>query len=307
MNNYNDKRAFVEAALIAAITTVLAISVIYIPVLSISTVLIPVPFMILAYRHGTKYTVLSFITFSLLIGILTEILYTVFLISTFGPMIITMGYYIRKRKEPYVVIGAGTITYILSIFIVFQFVSYIGNINIIDQIAFVMEDIITKQVDMLKTMNIDVLSAEEMLNYLLMIIPGVLVIQSMFTAFGNYYLTVGILKRFSPNDLEFPQFSNFRLPGNIVLGSFIIFILSYLTRYIEGIYHISLITNVTLLFVFLFFIQGISVISYLIKRTKTPKPVRIFLLALILLISPLLTAISFIGLIDSIVDIRKIR
>lgn len=306
MKNYDEKKAFIESALIAAITTVLAISLIYIPILSASIVLIPVPFMVLAYRHGSRYSILSFITFSILIGILTELVYTIILVSMFGPMILAMGYYIKKQKEPYEVIGIGTITSIFSILIIFQALSYIGNFNIIDEIAIVTESIVSKQIEMMKSMEVDLLSVDEVLNYLLMIVPGVLIIQSMVTAFGNYYITVSLLRRLNPKDIEFPQFSNFKLPKNIVFGSFIIFILSYLTKYIKDIHHLSLLTNVTLIFMFMFFIQGISVISFLIKRTKIPKAVRIALLVLILFVGPLLTAVSFIGLIDSIINIRKI-
>lgn len=306
MKNYDEKKAFIEAALIAAITTILAISIVYIPILSVSIILIPVPFMVLAYRHGNKYSILSFITFSLLIGILTELIYAGFLLVIFGPMILAMGHYIKKRKEPYSVIGIGTIISVFSVLIIFQVVSYIGNINIIDEIALAMEGVVSKQVDILKSMDIDTLNADEVLDYLLMILPGVFIIQSMLMAFGNYYITVNILKRFSTSDIEFPQFSDFKLPKNIVFGFFIIFILSYLTRYIEGIHHASLLTNVTLLFIFMFFIQGISVISHLIKRTKIPKAIRIFLLVLILFISPLLTVVSFVGLIDAIVNMRNI-
>lgn len=306
MKNYDEKKAFIEAALIAAITTILAISIVYIPILSVSIMLIPVPFMILAYRHGNKYSILSFITFSLLIGILTELIYAGFLLVIFGPMILAMGHYIKKQKEPYSVIGIGTIISVFSILIIFWVVSYIGNINIIDEISLAMEGVVNTQVDILKNMDIDALNADEILNYLLMILPGVFIIQSMLTAFGNFYITVNILRRFSSSDIELPQFSDFKLPKNIVFGSLIIFILSYLTRYIKGIHHASLLTNVTLLFVFMFFIQGISVISHLIKRTKIPKGIRIFLLVLILFISPLLTVVSFVGLIDAIVNIRNI-
>lgn len=306
MKNYDEKKAFIEAALIAAITTVFTISIIYIPILSVSIMLIPVPFMVLAYRHGNRYSILSFVTFSLLIGILVELIYAGFLLLIFGPMILAMGHYIKKQKEPYAVIGIGTIVSVFSVLIIFQIASYIGNVNIFDEITLAMEGVVNKQIDILKTMNIDALNADEVLDYLLMIIPGVFVIQSMIIAFGNYYITANVLKRFNVNNIELPQFSNFRLPRNIVLGFVIVFILSYLTRYIKGIYHANLLTNVTLLFVFMFFIQGMSVISYLIKKTKIPRAVRIFLLVLILFISPLLTVISFVGLIDAIVNIRNI-
>lgn len=306
MKNYDERKAFVEAALIAAITTVFTISIVYIPILSASIMLVPVPFMVLAYRHGNKYSILSFITFSLLIGILVELIYSGFLLLVFGPMILAMGHYIKKQKEPYAVIGIGTIISVLSMLIILQVASYIGNINMVDEIALAMEGIVNKQIDMLKGMNIDALSADEILNYLLMIVPGAFVIQSMITAFGNYYITANILKRLKINNIESPQFSNFRLPKNIVFGFLIIFILSYLTRYIKGIYHASLLTNVTLIFVFIFFIQGMSVISHLIKRTKIPKTIRVFLLIVILFISPLLTVVSFVGLMDAIVNIRNI-
>lgn len=305
MKNYDEKKAFIEAALIAVITTMFAISIIYIPILSVSIALIPVPFMVLAYRHGNKYSILSFITFSLLIGILTELIYAGFLLLIFTPMILAMGYYMKKQKEPYAVIGIGTAISVFSMLIIFRVISYIGDISVIDEIALAMEGVVNKQVDMLKTMNIDTFGADEVLNYLLMIVPGVFIIQSMITAFGNYYITVNILKRFSSNDTEFPQFSDFRLPKNIVFGSLIIFILSYLTKYIKGIHYASLLTNVTLFIVFIFFIQGISVISHLIKRTKIPKVVRVFLLIIILFIGPLLTVISFVGLMDAIINIRN--
>ncbi|HZJ76514.1 MAG TPA: YybS family protein [Oscillospiraceae bacterium] len=306
MKNYDEKRAFIEAALIAAITTIFVISIVYIPILSISIALVPVPFMILAYRRGNKYAVLSFITFSILIGILAGIVYAVSILLIFGPMILVMGHYIKKQKEPYMVIGMGTITSVFSILIIFQVVSYLGNINIIDEIVLVIGDVVDKQVEVLKTMNIDILGANEMLEYLLMIVPGMFIIQSMIAAFGNYYITVNILKRFSTDNIEFPQFSNFKLPKNIVFGSFIIFALSYLTKYVEGIHHAGLLTNVTLLFVFMFFIQGISVISHLIKKTKIPKFIRILMLMSVLFISPLLTIVSFVGLVDAIFNIRGI-
>ncbi|HZK57118.1 MAG TPA: YybS family protein [Clostridia bacterium] len=306
MRNYDERKAFVEAALIAAITTVFTISIVYIPILSASIMLVPVPFIILAYRHGNRYSILSFVTFSLLIGILVELIYAGFLLLVFGPMILAMGHFIKKQKEPYAVIGIGTAISVLSMLIILQIASYIGNVNIVDEIALAMEGIVNKQIDMLKNMNIDALSTDEILNYLLMIIPGVFVIQSMITAFGNYYIAVNILKRFDTGGAELPQFSNFKLPKNIVFGFVIIFILSYLTKYVKGIYHANLLTNVTLLFVFIFFVQGMSVISHLIKRTKIPKTIRIFLLVVILFISPLLTVVSFVGLLDAMVNIRNI-
>ena len=304
---YSNKRALIEAALIASIATFFAISFIFIPILSLLLFLLPVPFLILSSRHGTRYTVLSLIIASILIGVLTEIVFTLFVIMIFGPMAIIMGYYIKRNREPYAVIGFGAVASIISIFATVQLVSTIGGFNIINSIEGIIRQVVESQGEMLMSVNLSTLNINEMANYLLMIIPGMLVVQALVSAFLNYYLTVAILRRLRYTQYSLPEFSNFILPKNIVLGSFIIYTLTLLSRYVKGIYHTSLMANATILFVCIFFLQGLALISYMLKKVKILKLVRIFIIILIVLISPLLTIVSFAGLIDSVFDIRKLR
>lgn len=307
MQNNNYSKILMEALLIAAVTTILAISALQVSILSMILILIPVPFMILSYRHGHKYSIFSFIIFILLMGVATNFNNSVYLGIIFAPMTIAMSYCLKKEKEPYLVIGAGTVVTILSITMVFKVIASVGGIDIVKEISVMAEHIVNTQVDMLKSLEADIPSTESIISYLLLLIPGILMIQSLLIAMGNYYLAVNLLARIKSTDFNRPQFSTFRLPQSFTMGSFMIMALSYLTKYIEGIYHTSLITTVVILFMALFFIQGISVISFLIKRTNINHVVRVLLIGIILLISPLLTAVSFIGLIDSIVDIRKLE
>ena len=304
---YTNKRALIEAALIASIATFFAISFIFIPVLTLLLFLLPVPFMILSARHGTRYTILSLIIASILIGVLTEIVFTLFVIMIFGPMAIVMGYYIKRNREPYAVVGMGAAVSIISIFVTIQLVATIGGFNVIDNIASIIRQVVDNQTDMLINVNLSSVNISDMANYLLMIIPGLLIVQSLVSAFLNYYLTIAILRRLRYSEYVLPEFSHFILPKNIVFGSFMIYALTFLSRYVEGIYHSSLAANVTILFVFVFFLQGLALISYILKKVKILKAVRIFIIILIILISPLLTIVSFAGLIDSVFDIRKLR
>jgi uncharacterized protein YybS (DUF2232 family) len=307
MNISTNRKALVESALIATIASFFVISTVYIPILSILILLLPVPFMILSARHGTRYTVFALIIVSLLIGFLTGILYTIFVLIALGPMAVVMGYSLKRRHDAFQVIALGTLASAFSIFFIIQIVSTISGFNVIDQVAAMLRSVLDHQVEMLTTINIDTVSANEVFNYLMMLLPGLLIIQSMIGAFINYYITVAALKRFHFKYYELPEFSRFKLPGNIVIGTFIIFALVFFTKYIEGIDYNTLMANVTVIFIVIFFLQGLALLNYFMKKVNIHKVVRSILFAVLILISPAITLVAFMGLADSMFDIRKIR
>ena len=307
MNVDKHRKALIEAGLMAALASLFVVGTIYIPFLSILIGLLPVPFIILSIRHGAKYTILSLIIVSLLIGILTGVFYTGFVFVIFAPMALTMGQAIKKRKEPYEIIGLGAAASAISVFVLLQIIAIATGTNIIDEIANMVRSVINHQIETLTNMNINAVDANEALNYIMMIFPGLIVIQSMIGAFANYYLSSTIINRFKLTDFHLGEFSNFKLPTNIILGSFIIFILSFATKYIGGIDHTSLIANTTIIFISIFFLQGITFISYLLKKMKTPKFIRRFIIAFLVVISPLMTLVALVGLMDSLLNVRKIE
>lgn len=302
-----NKKALIESALMATITSFFIIGTLYIPMLSMALVILPVPFILLSARHGTKYTVFSLIITSFLIGFLTGIFYTIFIFIISAPMALIMGYSIKRQKKPYEVVGLGTAVTVFSIFLVIQAISTISGINIIDEMALMIQKVAEHQVEMLTALDIQIMDIKQALNYLMMVLPALVIIQSMVGAFINYYLTSAIINRFKLADYYLGDFSDFKLPGNIILGSFIIFLLSITTTYIEGIRHNALIANITVIFVVMFFLQGISFISYLLKKTKTPSFVRITTITLLVLISPLMTLVAMLGLLDALLNLRRIR
>ncbi len=305
MRGKKHKRAIIETAIMAAIASLLVMGTLNIPILSILVFVIPVCFIILSVRHGNRYTILSLIIASLLIRILTEQVYVGFVFTIFAPIALTMGYWIRRKKEPYEVIGIGTAASAIAIFIFLQMIALILGVNIVDEIGNMVNSVISHQMEMLSNMNIETIDPNEALNYIMMVLPGLVVVQSMIGAFVNYYLASTIINRFKLADFSLREFSDFKLPKNIVLGSLIIFILSFLTRYIEGIHHASLISNVTIIFVCIFFLQGITFISFLLRRMQTPKFVRRLLIVILVVISPLMTLVALVGLMDSLLNVRR--
>lgn len=307
MNSLSNNRGLIEAALIATITSFFAIGMLFIPALFLLILLLPVPLIILVSRHGVKYGLYSLIISSLLIGFLTEILFTIFVIILFGPVSLAMGYFISKNHDDFSVIGSGAAISIFTIFLTIQLISYTAGFNIMDEIAILLQEAISNQTEMLQSMNFRINNSQELVNSFMMLFPGAIIIQSMLVAFINYFTAGTILKRLGMKELVLPEFSHFKLPGNIVLGSFLIILLTYFTSFIEGIYTHSLMDNVLLIFMFVFFTQGLAFVSFVLKKIKLYKPLRVAILILIVIISPLLIMVSVLGLIDSLFDLRKLR
>ena len=307
MSISTNRIALVESALIATLASFFVIGIAYIPILSILVLLLPAPFMILSTRHGTRYTVLALIIVGVLIGSLTGILYTIFILIVWGPMAIVMGNLLKKRHDPFQVIALGTLASVISIFFVIQMVSTIGGVNIIDEVSAMLRGVLDHQVEMLITFNIDAVRVNDVFNYFMILLPGIIIIQSMIGAFINYYVSVAALKRFDFKHYELPEFSLFKLPGNIVIGTFIIVILVFSTKYIDGIDYATLMANATIVFMILFFLQGLALANYYMKKVKIHKIIRSIILILLILISPVITLVAFLGLADSMFDIRRIR
>ncbi|SMP58511.1 Uncharacterized conserved protein YybS, DUF2232 family [Anoxynatronum buryatiense] len=306
MEFHQNRKALTETAMIATLTSIFVVSTFYIPLLSILLALIPMPFMVLAVRRGSRYAFFALVMVTLIIGLLTGVIYSLFALVIFGPMALAMGWWIRHRKEPHEVIFIGAVGSAAAIFTMMQLIAMASGIQLTLEISQMITGIMEQQAAALQQMNLEVVALEEAVHYLLLVFPGLILIQSLFGAFVNYYLTMAVLRRFTPSEEPLPEFSRFRLPGHVVSGVFLLMALSWGSQFIHGINHISLLANVTLIAVMIFFMQGISLISYWIKGTRVPKWVRLVILVILVILSPMITLISLLGLVDVLADFRKL-
>ena len=109
-------------------------------------------------------------------------------------------------------------------------------------------------------------------------------------------------------NLGLPKFTDFYLPGNAVTVSFTLYILVLFMDLIKVNLHTDLIMlNLQLVFNFMFMLQGISVsIHYFKKWIRSGSLKMIFISVLILSIFGFM-GISFVGMLDSIIDFRRVR
>lgn len=93
----------------------------------------------------------------------------------------------------------------------------------------------------------------------------------------------------------------------MILGISTIFIGVFLLKIIKIFYYETIFINILVLLFFLFFIEGLSVVSFFIGKIRMGKLGKIIFIFLIILSLPLSIIVSTIGLLDVIFDFRKIK
>src|SRR5699024_11095884 len=106
---------------------------------------------------------------------------------------------------------------------------------------------------------------------------------------------------------ENPRFSRFSLPNNFIFGSLLMFLIVHLLRNIEAIPYDMIYLNLIVLIISLLFIQGLSVLVFILLRFRLNTVLRIIIMGVTLFVSPVITLLIMVGIVDIIFDFRKLR
>ncbi len=135
--------------------------------------------------------------------------------------------------------------------------------------------------------------------------PGAIIVFCLVIAYLNYAVISWIVHKSGRKISVLPPFRSFSLPKNIIIGSLIVYLLSYITVNMGIIDKELIMFNLQLLFTFLFTIQGLAVLFYFGNLKQIPK-ILTFVIAGIFLFSGLGQTLMFLlGLTDLVLDIRK--
>ncbi|RKD32084.1 YybS family protein [Thermohalobacter berrensis] len=312
MNLQNRTNSITETAIITLLMTVFLFVGLHIVPLVI--ILFPVPFIILGIRHDVKHSIISIIASSLLISILIDFFTGLFIFVIFGLFAIGLTYMINKGYSSYKVMIYGTAIFLLATAITLGILGYVTGINFIEAIDTSFSKSIDEQVKLFKEMDLSNYEISQMKNiikrtvdYMIALIPATLIITSMFVTYINFWTTSSISRRLGYKKINIPKLKHFRLPNNIILGSAVIFLAIWIIRYFKLFYHETIFINVIILLIFLFYMQGLGVIVYLLDKKRFGRGVKIILIILSLLYVPIGLVIAFVGFLDSIFNFRKLN
>lgn len=317
MADSNETRSLIEGALFAVLTLLIIAIGLYIPMLFfITSMLIPVPTIVMVCRHGFKKALMSLIVaFTLLFMLYADPIIISMLFIQFGPIGLLLGLLFKNQVSAGKTVIAGTITAALITVVVLLLTSTITGINLLsieNQLNDAFEESIKLYQDagLIKdeaTLNEMKQNMETTSRTVALLLPGTLVLSAMFSTLITYFLARAVLIRLKYSVTAVPAFSEWMFPWYTLWG--IVIGLALMLFGDRFAYDVIAAIGKNILYVFgmCFLVLGISVAAYYYKRLPIHNVIKIILVVVLILwpFTPLLLLI--VGIMDPLVDLRRLN
>lgn len=309
-----ETRALVEGALLVAIAAVLMIASAYVPFfMMVGAILWPIPVTILTFKYDLKFSMLSLVVLFIITSILTDPLSTLTTIMMLGIPSAVLGFCLRKRYSPFTTVVSMSLSMFIMMVVVFKFSTILVGQDMVQLLYKQFDEVAAKTREMLKSMG---MSEQEInsnssiqamnSNFIKMVFPGLLAMGALFVSFLNYYVVGKIFKRLRIKIEEMKPLDQWYVGRNLSFGVFFITIASWLLSYLKVPSADVVFNSIFLIFNYIFLFNGLAVIAWYLKKKGISGRVRVLLIVLILF-TPLSSIIFYLGLVDYVLDLRKIN
>ena len=309
-----DTKALVEGAILVAIAAVLIIAAWYIPFLSIVGVIIwPIPITILTFKYDLKISIISLVTLFLITAMFIDPISALILILVYGISAVVLGFCLRRKYSPFVVIMSMSLSMFVSYIIAIKLSNFIFGTDIIEEFFRLMQESTEAAKKVLKQAGY----SEELINQssivkslnpdaIRMMLPGILALASLLGSYINYYFTGIIFKKLRMKIKEILPLERWYISSYLSYGFLFMLFTSWFMVYLKVNNAETVFSSVLMIFQFVFEIDGLAVASWFFKNRGMSSKLRIFLL-IIIMFSPLSRILFLLGLFDYLIDIRKIN
>lgn len=312
MSRNSQTSRLTESAFIAGILLIFAI---------VGTLIFPfidyiyaLPAIILAKRHDFKASIMALVTAGIIATILLGVQAGLYYLVLYTPMAATMSYFIDKDKKPSMTIAFSGLAYLVSFIILLFIMQLFLGLNLIEYVteafqqSFEIQEGLFSRFDLLQ----DQLQQsqemyENMMNLVIMIMPGILIATSLSMVVINYFVAQKIGKRLKARIRPLGDFKNFKLPNNIVVGMLVISGLTILVGQFNIVDYDTLSANILFLFQIVFFIQGLALVRFLMDKYNINRFLRVLIIIFIIINPAFSLSVIVAGLADVLFDFRKLK
>ncbi|MDW7667764.1 MAG: DUF2232 domain-containing protein [Bacillota bacterium] len=312
MSRNSQTSRLTESAFIAGILLIFAI---------IGTLIFPfidyiyaLPAIILAKRHDYKAAIMALVTAGIIASILLGVQAGLYYLVLYTPMAATMSYFIDKDRRPALTIAFSGLAYLISFIILLFIMQLFLGLNLIEYVteAFqqsfeIQEGLFSNFEGFQEQLESSRAMYDNMLELIIMIMPGILIATSLSMVVINYLVAQKIGKRLKAKIRPLGNFKNFKLPNNIVLGMLVIFGLTMLVGQFNIVDYETLSANVLFLFQIVFFIQGLALVRFLMDKYNINRFLRILIIIFIIINPAFSLAVILAGIADVLFDFRKLK
>lgn len=309
-------RSQLEGVLFALIMVVIIALGLYIPWLFfISSLLSPIPIILMIYRYGLKKGLLTLaIAYITLLLIYPAHLNLAIIFAQFGSVGILFGLLFRNNIKAGTSLFAGVaLSAIIALFIIL-FITAVTGLNLNDVENHVVKQFEENLAAYQTNNNLTAIEQQELrqsmlatAKYMVRLLPGILILGAMLSTFVSFFISRLIMVRLGHEVQPMPPFSHWTYPWYTVWGIILGLALTiagdrygWLTTAIIG-------KNLLYIFGFVFLLLGIAVATYYFQKLDWPKFIKGLLLIFIIFlpITPYLLAV--VGALDPLVDIRRLN
>ncbi|KUK14647.1 MAG: hypothetical protein XD52_0067 [bacterium 42_11] len=305
----------VEGALLIALTFILFLGSLYIPLIGIFLALFsPVPLVILSMRYGLKRGLAGASISSFLILLAGGPFQAFVFIFNSAVVAIAIGFLVGRGFRPSEVLFYGTLASLGAKILFFSLSALILGINPFEFNLKMIQDAFKSSADFYRKLGLlqegSPLSDQNLsafLNYLRTIFPAIIILASALDAFLTFVVSGWVLRRLRETFPSLPSFSEWRFPRSIFWGMAVGILFSIIGGHTSNSYLINAGANLQLVFGVLFTIQGASFLDYLMKRFRLKRGFRIVVIFFVFT-QPFLSKVAlFLGMFDVIIDLRRRR
>lgn len=316
-------KGLTEAALMAALISIINIAASIIPFLYvIGIIVLPIIVALIYYRNGIKYSIGAIVVSTIIISMLLNPILAIISGIYYWIVGTVLGYCLKNGKKTYNTLIALIIACIISMIVevwltsmlvsnisIFQFINnelktYIDMFN--EYINQTKDIYISKGISGAQLQILDQISSTFTVELLVMFIPTTIFITGFIKAYATILFTQVIFRIFKYTEIKSLRFSEFYI-SNLVGAALIAIISIGAIIGSKGVtWGLFLYNSTMMLTIIVLSINGIAATDYfLIKKIGMPKGTRILLLVLLFMIgSPIIFGI--IGFIEMMLDFRKL-
>ncbi len=302
-----------ESGLLAAVTVVMALIGVYVPLLGTVAVLMwPLPILVLIVRHGVKWGVMAVVVAGVLTAALVEPAVSLRLALAFAPGGIVLGMCFRGNRPPVQTLTAGIVTSMAAKLVSLGLLFAMTGIEPFSMQFQMMEDSFDQTIELYRNMGMSedqLTDARDNLTQNLalirLLVPLVVVLMGLTDTMINYLVGSMVLRRLDHDVRSLPPFAEWKLPPVFIylFGFSLVGAYWGLTRQIDLLYQGSL--NLVMLSTFAGILEGVCVYVYAARHFKWPKIFAMGMFFFIMLNGFLVRILSLVGLFDMVLDYRS--
>lgn len=260
-------------------------------------------------RLGLRDSLLVMFLTSLVLSLFSSLMSGLALFFIFAPMVLTFHYGIMNRKS-YIFIYISVLLVLALSMTAFQ----LGLLRTqpIDLTAAI-ESLMNAQLDLMKegltALEFSQLeqSLKEAYSLMLMVMPSLylvilaIIVYINYSSVGRKLLLKGIL---IPQP---PFFGYLQMPRQLIVAFAIGIFIPLMMKNLGSDLYRPLYFNILVVFGFLFFVDGLALLTSLLNKARMPRFFRILIIVMAIFIAPLTIVVAIVGILDTLVQFRRIK